>query len=56
MLNDEILGTYSTPRRALDSIQVGAIRNTSGAADEARAGLPRDLRNWIFLRARHKNL
>lgn len=55
ILNDEILGIYSTPRRTLDGILRGTISVSSNGIDGARAGLPKDLHNWLFVQARRRN-
>jgi hypothetical protein len=52
ILNDEILGIYSTPRRALDATLRGTT--VSSNAIDGVAGLPKDLRNWIFVQAGRK--
>jgi hypothetical protein len=52
ILDDQILGNYSTPRRALNATLSGTISISSNAIDGVRAGLPKDLRNWIFVQAR----
>jgi hypothetical protein len=54
MLNDENLGTYSTPRRALGTILAGGIAASSNTAEVARR-LPKDLRDWAFVRARRQD-
>ena len=53
-LNDQSLGIYSTPRRTLDGIPRGNISMSSNVIDGARAGLPKDLRNWHFVQARRR--
>jgi hypothetical protein len=55
MLNDEIIGIYSTPRRALDATLRGTTSVSSNAIDAVRSGLPKDLRNWVFVQARRRN-
>lgn len=55
ILNDELLGIYSSPRRTLDGILRGTKSVSSTVIDGARAGLPKDLRNWLFVQARRRN-
>lgn len=50
LLNDEVLGTYATPRRALDA----AVRGTF-SVDATGVGLPKELRAWIFMHSNRRN-
>lgn len=52
MLAGESLGPYDTPQRALDDLTGGHTFTPSSGIDTSESGLPDELADWEFIRAR----
>jgi hypothetical protein len=55
MWENQSLGSFTTPRRALSGLVGTQPLKLGPTADEARSKLPADLQHWIFVQVHQKN-